>query len=91
MIKLTGRLLCTSPEQAERVRQYLPEHRRLTLAEAGCLSFTVSETPDPLIWNVEELFTSQATFDAHQKRTQASVWGQKTRAIAREYVIHEVE
>lgn len=91
MIKLTGRLVCKSAEEADLVRQYLPEHKKLTREETGCVSFEVTETADPLIWKVEELFTNQATFDAHQKRTRASVWGRETSAIAREYEISEVE
>lgn len=91
MIKLTGRLVCKSAEEADLVRQYLTEHKELTREETGCVSFEVSETADPLIWKVEELFTNQATFDAHQTRTRASVWGRETSAIAREYEISEVE
>lgn len=91
MIKLTGRLVCTSVDEAELVCQYLPEHKRLTKEEFGCISFEVTETRDPLIWKVEELFKDQATFDAHQNRTKASVWGNETSTIAREYEIFEVE
>lgn len=91
MIKLTGRLVCKSAEEADLVRQYLTEHKELTREETGCVSFEVSETADPLIWKVEELFTNQATFDAHQTRTRASVWGRETSAIAREYEISEFE
>lgn len=39
MIKLTGRLVCKSAEEADLVRQYLPEHKALTKEEAGCVSF----------------------------------------------------
>lgn len=91
MIKLTGRLVCKSAEEADLVRQYLPEHKQLTRKETGCVSFEVTETADPLVWTVEELFTNQTTFDAHQKRTWASVWGRETSAIAREYEISEIE
>lgn len=91
MIKLTGRLVCKSAEEVDVVREYLPEHKALTKEETGCVSFEVTETADPLIWKVEELFTNQATFDAHQTRTRASVWGRETSAIAREYEISEVE
>lgn len=91
MIKLTGRLVCKNADEAALVRQYLPEHKALTKKENGCVSFEVTETADPLIWNVEELFSNQTTFDAHQTRTRASVWGSETRAIAREYDISEVE
>lgn len=90
MIKLTGRLLCHNAEETEQVRRYLPEHIRLTREESGCLSFEVNETDDPLIWTVEELFTSQQAFDLHQARTKASLWGQQTQAIAREYRIEEI-
>ncbi|MEG3111219.1 antibiotic biosynthesis monooxygenase [Pantoea sp. T14] len=91
MIKLIGRLVCKTADEAELVRQYLPGHKELTREETGCVSFEVTETADPLIWKVEELFTNQATFDAHQKRTRASVWGRETSAITREYEISEVE
>lgn len=91
MIKLTGRLVCKSAEEADLVQQYLPKHNELTKEETGCVSFEVTETADPLIWKVEELFTNRATFDAHQTRTKASVWGRETSAIAREYEISEVE
>ncbi|WP_241491572.1 putative quinol monooxygenase [Winslowiella iniecta] len=91
MIKLTGRLVCKSAEEADIVRQYLPEHKELTREETGCVSFEVTETADPMIWKVEELFTNQATFDAHQKRTKNSVWGRETSMIAREYEIPEIE
>lgn len=87
MIKLTGRLVCTRIEETELVRRCLPEHTRLTKEETGCLSFEVKETDNPLIWSVEELFTSQEAFDMHQARTKASVWGKETSAIVREYVI----
>ncbi|MEN4798241.1 MULTISPECIES: putative quinol monooxygenase [Pantoea] len=91
MIKLTGHLVCKSAEEAELVRQYFPEHKELTREETGCVSFEVRDTTNPLIWKVEELFTNQTTFDGHQKRTKASVWGKETSAIAREYEITEVE
>lgn len=91
MIKLTGRLVCKDADEAALVRQYLPEHKKLTKEENGCVSFEVTETADPLIWKVEELFSNQTTFDAHQTRTRASVWGSETRAIAREYDISTVE
>ena len=91
MIKLTGRLVCKSAEEADIVRQYLPEHKELTKEETGCVSFEVTETADPMIWKVEKPFTNQATFDAHQKRTKASVWGRETSMIAREYEISEIE
>lgn len=90
MIKLSGRLVCKSQEEANIVRQYLPEHKRLTEEEAGCISFEVAETDSPLVWKVAEIFSSQTTFDNHQKRTKASAWGKATGSIIREYQITEI-
>ncbi|PHM27979.1 putative quinol monooxygenase [Xenorhabdus innexi] len=91
MIKLTGHLVCRSAEESEVIRKYIPEHKRLTKEETGCLSFEVTETADPLIWKVEEIFKNKDDLDSHQKRMQASVWGKKTHYIAREYEIFEIE
>lgn len=87
-IRLTGRLICASEEQAAIVREYLPEHIRLTKAEPGCLYFDVSHA-GAMTWDVEERFCDRAAFDAHQTRTKASLWGSQTAGIAREYEIHE--
>ena len=91
MLILSGRLICADAEEAERVRAHLPDHIRLTRAETGCLSFEVTQSPDPLIWTVEERFTSRAAFEAHQMRVAASDWGRATRGIKRDYLIDEDE
>ncbi|MCZ4060869.1 antibiotic biosynthesis monooxygenase [Pantoea sp. LMR881] len=91
MIKLSGWLICKNVNESEVVQRFLPEHMRLTKQEAGCLSFSVTETADPLLWKVEELFTDKQTFEAHQLRTKASIWGEKTLSIRREYDISEVK
>lgn len=88
-IRLSGHLICTSSEEIDTIRNYLPEHIRLTRSEPGCLSFEVTQTVDPIIWRVEERFADRATFEAHQARTRASTWGTATRAIRREYEISE--
>lgn len=87
-LTLTGRLICTTKGEAALVRALLPDHVRLTRAEPGCLSFEVTPL-GPLIWSVAEEFTDRAAFDAHQARTRASDWGQRTQGIAREYTIRE--
>ena len=84
-VHLTGELICASDDQAAIVRRYLPEHIRLSRAEPGCLSFEVTPTADPMIWQVEESFTDRAAFDAHQTRTKASEWAQRSAAIRREF------
>ncbi|SDW35482.1 Quinol monooxygenase YgiN [Ruegeria halocynthiae] len=75
-------------DRLEEVRNALPEHIALTRAEQGCISFEVVEDGDhPGRFNVAELFTNQAAFDSHQKRTRASDWYQITQGLPREYSI----
>jgi quinol monooxygenase YgiN len=83
-IALTGRLICGTPENAALVERLLPEHSRLSRAEPGCLSVAVSRTEGPLIWQVAESFADRASFDAHQARTRASLWGRETAHIPRD-------
>lgn len=89
MLRLTGTLICTDPAQADLVRAHLPEHIRLTRAEPGCLAFCVTQTDDPLIWQVDETFASRAAFEAHQHRTAASEWGLATLGIRRDFTLDE--
>lgn len=89
-VRLSGKLLCASIEDVEIVKDHLPEHIRLTLEEAGCLSFEVWQTDDPLIWGVEERFTDASAFSYHQQRTRASAWWTATAAIPRSYEVTKV-
>jgi len=91
MIRLSGRLICTTHAQARAVMMGLPEHIRLTRAEPGCLSFDVVPTGDPLIWQVDEAFADRAAFDAHQTRAAATDWAALTAGITRDYVIIEAD
>ncbi|MER5170227.1 putative quinol monooxygenase [Thioclava kandeliae] len=84
-VHVSGHLICKNNNEAELVRLYLPQHRALTQAEPGCLLFEVEETDDPLIWRVSERFMDQKALEAHQARLLHSIWGEKTRNIAREY------
>ena len=90
-VRLRDFLRCLSKHDVELVRRHLPEHLRLTREEPGCISFGVSETDDPLIWRVEELFADRAAFDFHQQRTRASEWFTATSAIPRDYEITTLE
>ncbi|MBW9058865.1 antibiotic biosynthesis monooxygenase [Rhizobium pusense] len=90
-VRLRGFLRCLSKDDVQLVRRHLPEHLRLTREEPGCISFEVSETDDPLIWRVEELFADRAAFDFHQQRTRASEWFMATSAIPRDYEITTLE
>jgi quinol monooxygenase YgiN len=86
-VRLSGFLRCASMQDVQLVESHLPDHIRLTRAEPGCISFEVSQTEDPLIWRVEELFVDRAAFDFHQQRTRASKWFVATSAIPRDYEI----
>ena len=90
MIRLKGHLICMTPDEAQAVRDHLPEHIRLTRAEPGCLSFDVTQTDDPMIWDVQECFRTRADFDAHQTRTRASRWFEATRHTLRDFRVEEL-
>ncbi|MHC6178076.1 putative quinol monooxygenase [Glutamicibacter endophyticus] len=89
-IKLIGTLHCSDAHEADIVRRNLPLHQRLTHDEPGCLKFEVVPTASELVWEVNELFSDRAAFDAHQARTAASTWGQATAGIRRDYEIVEL-
>jgi quinol monooxygenase YgiN len=90
MIRLKGHLLCTNSQDIDLILTHLPEHTRLSRAEAGCLSFEVTQSDDPMIWEVMETFRTRADFDAHQLRTRDSEWFRQTQTIARAYRVEEI-
>jgi quinol monooxygenase YgiN len=89
-VHLKGQVLCTNAADAALVAMHVPTHIALTLAEPGCLSFSVNQTDNPLIWDVDETFVDQAAFDAHQARTRVSDWYRLTTHIPRAYAITTV-
>ncbi|WP_413873439.1 putative quinol monooxygenase [Albidovulum sp.] len=89
-LTLSGFLLCRTLEEADRVAALLPEHTRLSRAEAGCLRFEVWRShADPCRFAVTECFRDRAAFDAHQARSATTVWARATKGIPRDYVIGE--
>ncbi|TGD45100.1 antibiotic biosynthesis monooxygenase [Pseudotabrizicola sediminis] len=90
MIRLKGYLICMSQDEVLAVRGHLPDHIRLSRAEPGCLSFDVSETDDPMVWDVQETFRTRADFDAHQARTRQSRWFEATRHILRDFRVEDL-
>ncbi|SFN51502.1 antibiotic biosynthesis monooxygenase [Thioclava sp. BHET1] len=90
-LTLTGRLICANEAEAAIVRDYLPEHIRLTRREPGCLLFEVTPADSPLVWEVRETFTNRHAFDLHQARVKGSAWGHATAGIARDYSILQDE
>jgi quinol monooxygenase YgiN len=85
MTTLTGTLTCTSEAEAELVRTYLPEHIRLSRAEPGCVKFDVTQGDDPMVWHLDEAFVDAAAFAAHQARTKATIWAEKTAKLIRDF------
>lgn len=90
MIRLRGHLICLTTEEAATVRWHLPQHIALSRAEPGCLSFDVTPTDDPLMFEVMESFSTREDFDAHQTRTRASPWFEATRHILRDFRVEEL-
>ena len=90
MIRLRGQLICMSQDEALAVRAHLPLHISLSRAEDRCLTFEVSPTDDPMVWEVMESFRDRASFDAHQARTRLSAWFAATQGILRDFKIEEV-
>lgn len=86
-VGLSGQLLCKTAEEAQVVIRHLPEHVRLTRAEAGCLRFDVVPTSNALTWQVDETFGDLAAFRAHKQRVASSPWGLATASIERRYSI----
>ncbi len=86
-VRLTGRLICRTKEEADAVRRHLDEHIALTRAEPGCLQFEITPLGGGRAWSVEELFIDAEAFRAHQRRTAASEWGQATAGLERRYRI----
>lgn len=86
-VSLTGTLTC-GPEDAQIVREALPEHIRLSRAEPGCLRFDVTETA-PGVFSVSEEFVDRSAFEAHQTRTRASAWWAATGHIPRDFQVTE--
>lgn len=72
----------------ELVKEHLPTHIILSRAESGCISFDVRIDPEnPNRYLVNEEFTTQASFDAHQARVKQSDWGRATAHLKRKYKI----
>ena len=88
-MRLSGWLICADLAEVATIQRHLPDHLRLSRLEPGCLAFDVWQTADPLMWRVEEHFSSAAAFDEHQRRTRGSNWWAATAAIAREYAVDD--
>ena len=86
-VHLSGQLVCVDMDEVASVVLHLPNHMALTRAEAGCISFTVTRTGNPLVWQVDERFSDAEAFYAHQDRAASSEWGRATARIERRYTV----
>lgn len=84
-VHLSGQLVCRDGDEAAVVARHLARHMELTRVEAGCISFSVAPTADPLVWQVDELFRDAAAFRVHQERVATSDWWRATAGIERRY------
>jgi autoinducer 2-degrading protein len=70
------------------IERELSKHIELTLKEAGCLAFQVSQdTENRHRFNVYEEFTDKNSFDVHQARAKSSRWGQVSANLEKHYHI----
>lgn len=90
MVRLRGQMVCMSEDEVQAVRTHLPVHLSLTRDEPGCMTFEVTETDDPMVYEVMEAFRDRPSFDAHQARTRDSAWFAATRGILRDFRLEEV-
>lgn len=84
--QLSGQLVCHDQDQAAVVAEHLSGHVARTRAERRCLSFRVTSTDDPMVWQVEECFEDSSAFKEHQDRVAGSAWG-RTVGIERHYTM----
>ncbi|MCR9632218.1 antibiotic biosynthesis monooxygenase [Vibrio antiquarius] len=86
---LKGFILVPESE-LELVKNELVNHKRLTLEEIGCITFSVIQNSEnALRFDVYEEFTDKVAFEQHQKRVKASHWGKVTVNVERHYEILE--
>ena len=90
-VRVTGTLTATGTD-IETARRLIPDHVALSRAEAGCLRFNLTEAPDqPGLWRLDELFADRAAFEAHQRRTRASLWGRKSAGMVRDFTVSDID
>jgi (4S)-4-hydroxy-5-phosphonooxypentane-2,3-dione isomerase len=86
---LRGFIIVPEPE-LDAIKQELPNHKRLTQEELGCLVFDVIQCKiNPHRFDVYEEFVNKAAFDYHQERVQSSYWGKLSINVERHYEIFE--
>ncbi|EJB5285464.1 antibiotic biosynthesis monooxygenase [Vibrio vulnificus] len=88
-VTLKGFIL-VSESELELVKSELVNHKRLTLEESGCITFSVIQNAEnALRFDVYEEFTDKVAFEQHQERVKASHWGKVTVNVERHYEVFE--
>ncbi|MGF1740062.1 antibiotic biosynthesis monooxygenase [Vibrio profundum] len=73
------------------VVEALPLHIQLTKKEQGCLLFEVLQSQENKnMFSVYEEFIDLESFQLHQNRVKASVWGKVAANVERHYQISEL-
>jgi quinol monooxygenase YgiN len=86
-IILQGYILVSDDDLAN-VKAELLNHSLLTKQETGCLVFKVEQDAlNDNKFSVYEEFIDQQSFDAHQIRVKASIWGTVSKNVERYYEI----
>lgn len=76
--------------QLELLKIAMKEHIQLTLAEPGCLEFSLTaDDNDPCRFSLYEEFVDKAAFDYHLERTRESRWHKASKNIERHFNIIE--
>ncbi len=84
---LAGHILVPDMD-LETVRRELPEHRKATLAEDGCLRFNVfQDLKDKNKFHVFEVFKSEDAFRVHKQRMQGTDWVKAAANVERFYTV----
>ncbi|MFJ6678363.1 putative quinol monooxygenase [Microbacterium sp. NPDC091382] len=86
-VRLSGRMICATKDEADAVRRHLDAHIARTRAEDGCLLFEITPLGGGRAWSVEELWTDAPAFREHQRRAADSEWGRATAGIERRYKV----
>ena len=82
--------IMVSAADLSRLENELPNHLRLTRAEAGCLIFDVTKDVDIAgKFHVDEEFVDQQSFALHRQRVEKSHWGKVSAGAERFYEITE--
>tara|TARA_R110002072_G_scaffold301148_1_gene480112 strand:- start:669 stop:953 length:285 start_codon:yes stop_codon:yes gene_type:complete len=90
-VKLEGHIIVSESDLAA-VMEELKNHITNTRAEKGCITFKVSQDPNNKCrFNVYEEFDSAESFQYHQRKVQASVWGSIAANVERNYTIEGLE